>query len=34
VLQHSKYLEMAMEVEKISKSNNDRDNKILKKQQE
>jgi len=25
---------MAMEVEKISKSNNDRDNKILKRQQE
>lgn len=33
-MQQSKQLQMAMEVEKISKSNNDRDNKIIKRQQE
>jgi hypothetical protein len=34
VMEQSKHLEMAMEVEKINKSNNDRDNKLLKRQQE
>lgn len=33
-MEQSKHLEMAIEVEKINKSNNDRDNKLLKRQQE
>jgi hypothetical protein len=33
-LEQSKQLEMALEVERINKSNNDRDNKLLKQQQE
>ena len=33
-MEKSKQLEMALEVERINKSNNDRDNKLLKRQQE
>jgi hypothetical protein len=34
VVEQSKQLEMTIEVERINKSNNDRDNKLLKRQQE
>jgi hypothetical protein len=33
-MEQSKHLEMALEVERINKSNNDRDNRLLKRQQE
>lgn len=33
-MEQSKQLEMALEVERINKSNNDRDNRLLKRQQE
>lgn len=33
-MEQSRQLEMAVEVERINKSNNDRDNKLLKRQQE
>lgn len=34
VLEQSKHLEMMLEVEKINKGNNDRENKLLRRQQE
>lgn len=33
-MEQSKHLEMAMEVEKINRSNNDRENRLLRRQQE